>query len=273
MATISRVFSKAVRLSAVVGVAVGLSVAASAAQGRTTAPLMLNVNFSLNGAITVTLPNGSPVGTTSGSPTVIPAGFYIVDMNGPGGCAAMPHFDLKGPGARIFDNLNEGESDHVEYNANFLPNSTYVWSSDAAPGVTHTFVTSADVVGTAPARSGNGLSSSNHTTVKSTDFVGSAILPLRGTLTAKVSAAGKLSLAYNGKSIASLKAGRYTVSVTDRSTTSGFMVQKLKHATMSITGRRFVGKESTRLELTAGKWVFTPSGGKQSYTIPVTAAL
>src|SRR5437763_3336240 len=204
-------FSRALRLCAVVGAAAGLAIFVSVAQGRSTAPLSLKVTVSLGGSISVSLPNGTPVGTTSGSPTVIPAGFYIVDMNGPGGCAAMPHFDLRGPGTHIFDNLNEGESDHVEYNANFLPNSTYVWSSNAAPGVTHTFVTSADVVGTAPARSGNGLSSSNHTTVKSTDFVGSAILPLRGTLTAKVSAAGKLSLAYNGKSIARLKAGRYTV--------------------------------------------------------------
>ena len=64
----------------------------------------------------------------------------------------MPHFDLRGPGTQIHDNLNEGESDHVEYNANLLPNSTYVWSSDAAPGVVHTFVTSSDVEGTAPPR-------------------------------------------------------------------------------------------------------------------------
>jgi hypothetical protein len=194
-------------------------------------------------------------------------------MNGPGGCAAMPHFNLRGPGVQVSDNLNEGESDHVEYNANFLPNSTYVWSSDAVPGVFHTFVTSSDVVGTAPPRPAGGLTSGNHTTVKSTDFVGSSILPQRGTVTAAVSAAGTLSLTYQGKSIASLKAGRYTISVTDKSSTSGFAVKKLRHATTTITGRTFIGKRSTKVELTAGKWVFSPSGGKRSYTIPVRAAL
>src|SRR5262249_22179848 len=153
----------------------------------------------VNGAITVSLPNGTAVGSTSGSPTVVPAGYYVVELNGPGGCAAMPHFILRGPGVQIFDNLHEGESDHVEYNANLLPNSTYVWSSDAAPGVVHTFATSSDVVGTAPARPANGISSANHTTVKSTDFVGSEILPVRGTITAAVSSAGRLSLAYKGK--------------------------------------------------------------------------
>lgn len=273
MATICVMSVRALRLLVASGAAVCLAISASAAQGRATAPLTLRVNFTLAGAISVSLPNGTPVGVTSGSPTVIPAGYYILDMNGPGGCAAMPHFKLNGPGVQVFDNLNEGESDHVEYNANFLPNSTYVWSSDAAPGVFHTFVTSSDVVGTAPPRAPGGLTSGNHTTVKSTDFVGSAILPQRGTLTAAVSAAGTLSLTYQGKSIASLKAGRYTISVIDKSSTSGFALTKLRHATTTITGRTFVGKRSEKVRLTAGKWVFSPSGGKRSYTIPVRAAL
>ena len=273
MATISVMSMRALRVLAASGAAAAVAVFASAAHSRTTAPLTLKVNFALTGAITVALPSGTPVGVTSGSPTVIPAGFYILDMNGPGGCAAMPHFLLRGPGVQVFDNLNEGESDHVEYNANFLPSSTYVWSSDAAPGVVHTFVTSSDVVGTAPPRSAGGLTSGNHTTVKSSDFVGSSILPTRGTLDVTVSATGKLRLAYQGKSVASLKAGRYTVSVIDKSSTSGFMVQKLRHTALSISGRTFVGKRSAKLELTAGKWVFTPSGGKQAYTIPVVSAL
>ena len=92
-----------------------------------------------NGAISVALPNGQPVGVTSGAPTVIPAGFYTVVLTGPGGCTAMPHFNLNGPGEAIHDNLNEGESDNFTYNAYFLPNSTYTWSSDAAPCVVHTF--------------------------------------------------------------------------------------------------------------------------------------
>jgi hypothetical protein len=259
------------RLVVLLGVA--LVMVASAAQGRTAAPLSLKVNFALNGAITVTLPNGTPVGSTGGSPTVVPAGYYIVDMNGPGGCAAMPHFTLRGPGVQIFDNLNEGESDHVEYNANLLPNSSYAWTSDAAPGVVHTFVTSSDVVGTAPAQPANGLSSSNHTTVKSTDFVGSQILPTRGTITAAVSSAGRLSLAYKGKSIGRLSAGRYTIAVTDKSTMSGFTLQKRRHAATPLTGRTFVGKKSAKVELTPGNWVFTPIGGKQAYTIAVVSAV
>jgi hypothetical protein len=265
--------SRPLRVLAAFGVAVVFAALASAATSRTTAPLSLNVNFTTNGVISVSLPNGSPVGVTSGSPTVLPAGYYIVNMNGPGGCAAMPHFILRGPGVQIFDNLNEGESDHVEYNANLLPNSTYVWSSDGAPGVNHTFVTSSDVQGTAPARPTGGLTSGNHTTVKSSDFVGSDILPDRGKLVGSISAAGKLSLAYQGKSVASLKAGRYAVVVTDKSSSVGLTVQKVKRAVTAVSSRRFVGKKTVDLQLTAGKWTFAPSGGKQSFTIPVVAAL
>jgi len=143
------------------------------------------------------------------------------------------------------------------------------------PGAVFTFATSGQVVGSPPPRPGpGGLTSDGHTTVKSTDFVGSAILPLRGTLKVTVSASGKLSLAYNGKSVSTLKAGRYTLAVTDESATSGFTLQKQTHVARAITGRRFVGKSSlARFELTAGKWIFMPSSGKQSFTIPVASGL
>src|SRR5262249_5488690 len=189
-------------------------------------------------------------------------------------CAVIPYFELKGPGENIANNLTEGELDNDSVNAFFQPSSTYTWRNRDVPGNVFTFVTSSDVQGTAPPVAGpKGNESANHTTVKSTDFVGSDILPVRGTVTAAISSAGRLSLAYNGKSIGRLSAGRYTIAVTDKSTTSGFTMQKLRHVATNITTRRFVGKKSAKVELTAGKWVFTPSGGKQAYTISVVAAV
>ena len=250
---------------------VGLLASASAAQSRVAAPLVLKVDFATNGAITVSLPNGTPVGTTGGTPTTIPAGYYVVEMSGPGGCTAMPHFSLKGPGTQIFDNLNEGESDYVEYNANLAPNSTYVWSSDAVPGVVHTFVTSSDVVGTAPPKSPGGLTSSNHTTVNSSDLIGSRILKFQGTIVGDVTTAGKVTLAFKGKSVANLKAGRYTVTVADKSSASGVMFQKAGHTALTaVTGPMFVGKRSAEIRLTAGKWLVVPHPGTTAYTIRVS---
>jgi hypothetical protein len=276
METIFAMVSRALRVAAVGAAVAALLVVAPVAGGRTTANPALQVHFSLTGTITVTLPDGTPVGVTSGPPTVIPAGYYTVLLFGPGGCANIPYFDLNGPGESISNNLTEGELDNDTVNAYFQPNSTYTWRNRANPGTVYTFVTSGQVAGAPPAHAGpGGLSSSNHTTVSSTDFVGSAILPLRGTIKVAVTSAGKLTLAYDGKSVSRLKAGRYTLAVADESATSGFMLQKKGHVAKLITSRKFVGKQSVvKFELTAGSWIFAPSGGgKQSFTIPVSAAL
>ena len=264
---------RALRLIAWVGTVAAVLAVPSAALGRSAANPTIRVQFSLTGTITVAGPSGAPLGTTSGQPTVIPAGYYTVLLLGPGGCAVIPYFELKGPGQNIANNLTEGELDNDSVNVYFQPNSTYTWRNREVPAV-FTFATSSEVVGTAPAVAGpKGNQSSNHTTVKSSDFVGSQVLPFRGTLTGAVTAAGRLSLSYKGKSVTSLKAGRYTISVDDRSSASGFLVQKLRHAATVVTGRTFVGRRATKLQLTAGKWVFMPAGGKQGYTIPVVSAL
>ena len=258
-------------IAAIAGAA--LLAVSPAALGRSAANPTIRVQFSLTGTITVTGPTGAPLGTTSGSPTVIPAGYYTVLLLGPGGCAVIPYFELHGPGENVASNLTEGELDNDSVNVYLQPNSTYTWRNRDVPGSVFTFATTADVQGTAPPVAGpKGNQSTNHTTVKSTDFVGSDILPFRGTVAVAVSSAGRLSLVYKGKSIGRLNAGRYTFAVTDRSASSGFTLQKGKR-TMNITGRTFVGKKSAKVDLTSGKWVFTPGGGKQAYTIAVVAAV
>src|SRR6266567_496208 len=72
-----------------------------------------------------------------------------------------------------------------------------------------------------------------------------------------------------GKSVTSLKARRYTIAVTDKSSTTGFMLQKLEHAVVNITGMTFVGKRSVTVKLTAGKWLVIPRLGKTTYSIVV----
>jgi hypothetical protein len=249
----------------------GLLTLAPAAGARTAANPALTVQFSLTGTITVTGPDGTQLGVTSGTPPVIPAGYYTVLLQGPGGCANIPYFELKGPGESIANNLTEGELDHDVVNAYFQPNSTYTWRNRDVPGNVYTFQTSGQVVGSPPPHAGpGGLSSGNHTTVSSTDFVGSAILPFRGKLVASVSAAGKLSLAYGGKSVAGLKAGRYKLSVMDKSSTTGFMLRRGKYTPIQITGARFVGTRSASVKLTAGHWIFSPGAGRQSYSVAVS---
>jgi hypothetical protein len=247
-----------------------LALAAAAHASRAAGPT-LRITFTAAGSISVTLPDGTPVGTTSGSPTVIPAGYYTLLFYGPGECINLPLFELRGPGVNINDDMLGGETDVHTLYATFAPNATYTWHSDRNEAVVYTFRASSDVVGTQTTASGSSSGSSgSHAKATSQDIVGSAILPFRGTLTGAVSAAGRLTIAYKGKSVASLRAGRYRVAVDDRSSTNGFVLQKPKHAAVRVTGGMFLGKRSLAVTLTAGKWLVMPSVGKPTYAIVVS---
>jgi hypothetical protein len=248
----------------------GLLLFAPVALSRPTAKLSLFVNFFGNGAIAVTLQDGTAVGSTSGAPSVIPAGYYSLVFSGPGGCSVLPVFHLTGPGTNIVANMLEGEATKVTNNANLLPNTTYTWTDDAFPGVVHTFTTSSNVVGTAPAPTTPVTTTpSSSKGVSNQDIVGSAVTPLRGRLTGAVSAAGQLSLAYRGQSVQGLKAGRYRITIDDRSSTDGFLLKRSKGSAVVVTGGAFMGKRSVSVDLTPGTWSFEPSPGHIAYTIVV----
>jgi hypothetical protein len=259
------------RLGIASGLAVALLALVPAAHASRAASPALRITFTPAGSITVTLPDGTPVGTTAGAPTVIPAGYYTLLFYGPGECINLPLFELRGPGVNINDDMLGGETDVHTLYATFAPNATYTWLSDRNEATVFSFKASTDVVGSqSPGSTSSSSSSSSNAKATSQDIVGSAILPFRGTLAAAVTAAGRLTLAYKGKSVTSLKAGRYRVAVDDRSTTNGFLLQKPKHAAVSVSGGMFLGKRSLAVTLTAGRWLVMPSVGKPTYAIAVS---
>jgi hypothetical protein len=92
---------------------------------------------------------------------------------------------------------------------------------------------------------------------------------VRGKLTGVVNASGKLAVAYKGKGVSALKPGIYTIVVTDKSSTRGFMLSQ-KSKSVRITGGSFVGTKSRLVTLTAGKWVFAPGlGAELAFSISV----
>ena len=265
------VLEKLARLSGALAVFMALLALSPAAQARSDANPVLTVTFTISGQISFTAPDGTPLGTSSGTPTQIPAGYYTVQMNGPGGCSNIPYFDMNGPGVNVAENLLEGELASWQFNTYLAPNSTYTWHNvDAVPPTTFTFTTSSTVVGSLPAQAGpKGLSAADHGTAQSVNiFATSSSTPLRGKLTGVVSAGGKLSLSFDGKSVAKLKPRSRvpSIAVTDKSTSSGFMLVN-KGKALSVTGGSFVGTKKLSVKLTTGKWLFAPSlGGKQSYS-------
>jgi hypothetical protein len=248
--------------------AAGLLLLSPAAHARQSAPLTVNVSFASDGTVTAALPDGTPFGTTSGSPTVIPAGYYTLLLTGPGGCTELPLFTLRGPGEDIQTDMSGGEVTAEQHIADFQPNSTYTWSANnSSPAILHTFVTTSQVVGTAPTKS-SGTSGSGGPS--SQDIVGSEIVPFRGVLTSTLSASGHLMITYKGSRAARLKAGRYTVVVNDRSRARGFTLKPPGRSATTLTSAAFVGKRSKSLDLTAGRWLAMLSPGGRASAIAVS---
>src|SRR5262245_46684159 len=255
--------------AALLGSAAILLLGAPTGHAARTANLSLSVSFTAAGVVTVTLPDGTPVGSTSGAATVIPAGFYSLNLSGPGECINLPLFQLSGPGVNIQDDMLGGEVERNTLYATFLPNTTYTWRIDRNALVVHTFRTSSDVVGTQPAPTPATKPTSSGK-LQSEDVVGSSLLPARGTITGAVSATGRITFAYKGQSVTHLKPGRYTFIVTDKSSSNGFLVQKGARRPTTVTGTTFVGKHSVKVSLSAGKWLVLPHTGKASYSITVS---
>ena len=96
-------------------------------------------------------------------------------------------------------------------------------------------------------------------------------MPFRGTLTALVSSAGRIALDLKGRPVTSLETGRYTIAVSDSSTTAGFTIQEIGHAATTLTGIAYRGKHSVTMRLAAGQWFAYPSFvGKKTYFIVVS---
>ena len=96
------------------------------------------------------------------------------------------------------------------------------------------------------------------------------IVPFRGTIAATVSAAGKLGISVAGKTISSLKSGRYSISVRDSSANAGFAVQRARGQPITITTKVFVGRKATIVDLKPGQWLAFSPGSKTVYFFVTT---
>jgi hypothetical protein len=93
-----------------------------------------------------------------------------------------------------------------------------------------------------------------------------------GTLSGTVGSTGKLKLTYKGKTVSTLKPGKYTVTVVDTSTHNGFILHGKSSVTVSPV--TFVGKKSLVVDLKTGQWYFAPtSKGAKSYFIVTAPAV
>jgi hypothetical protein len=233
------------------------------------APFELWVVFHENHTITVAFDDGTPVGTLGGTGTVIAPGSYTLHFDDAVGVEG-PDFDLRGPGVSLQEDLFFGEAPSATHRVTFQPGSTYTWRNTEQPNTVFTFRTSAESSGGSGGTVSGGGSSSGGggSTSTSKDPVGSKAVAFRGILSASVSTKGALTLRYLGKTVTTLKTGRYRVSFRDETSKAGFYLQRQGRAAVKISSKSFVGKGESLLELKAGKWFFySPAGKKSSFTV------
>lgn len=248
-------------LVAVTCAAVGWQVAAAFAD-----PPVLYVVFRSDHTFSAYLADGTPVGTSSGAPTVISAGAYKLILDDTS--ETDMDFDLAGPGVKLVTNMSHAEEGSAAFIETFQPSSTYTFRDDQHPGVVWTFQTSSTVLPPSGTTTTTCSSCTKpQTTTGPTDVVGSQVVPHRGSLAGSVSATGKLALGFKGKAVGSLKSGGYTITIIDHSQKNGFTLKRVAKVATPLTRGPFVGKRTVTLNLTPGQWSFYSPGGKQSYFI------
>jgi hypothetical protein len=232
-------------------------------------PPALYVVFHSDHTFLVYLASGQVVGTASGAPSVIPAGTYQLLVDDTSDTDAL--FDLAGPGVKLVTDMTHGEDSTASFVETFLPSSTYTYRDDMRPGLVWTFVTSSDTAGSTAAGTTSTTTSTGQASkpTSSSDLVGSGIAPLRGALSGAITASGKLALSRDGKPVASLKEGRYTVTVVDGSRALGFTLRGLRRQPIPITTAPFVGRKALTVTLNPGRW-YASSSGKKTIGFSVT---
>jgi hypothetical protein len=259
---------------------VALAVLAALGAGRAAATLpTLYVNYDATCHFTMSLDNGSTVGAG----TAIPYGTYNIAIATPfsfsaGGasCDAI-NFSLTGPGVSVQTTLGDGDSQQSAATGAFQANGSYTASdTSVTPGTSVSFTASSTAAG-APASSGSSSSSTSGGSSSGSSALGTPIatpakkVSFLGTLTGMVSTAGKLTLTFKGKPVATLTSGSYTVAVTDKSSKSGFVLGGGGQKATTVTTASFKGKHSSTVNLTPGQWYYYPkAGGAKLYFVVIS---
>jgi len=250
-----------------------ISPGASAGVARVLADATLAVTYIGTSSLQVRLADGTNV--RSGA--TIPAGSYQVLVDDAD--YTNPKFTMTGPGVNISSDLNSsgmGIDRPAYFGPYSFPTSSTYTLQDANMGASSaiTFSTSASATASGASSAGGSSSlsggSSGNTSSggksSASSSSTSSTMKMVGTLKASISASGKPTLTFNGKSVKTLKTGRYMVNVEDRSTKAGLIVWQLGRHAMTLSGSAALGSSSHVVIFTTGKWFFEASmAGPRTY--------
>jgi hypothetical protein len=252
-------------LAAALGGALALC---GAAAGRDAVLPSLYVHYTINCTFTITDDAGKPVGALApGTYQVVvstPVDFGGEYVSGPGdmtACGGSVKFQFSGPGVSVQTTLDDGDASYDSLTAVLKPSSTYTAQDLNQPSVARAVIsTLASGTPAAPALPASSGGTKTTSKTKTASQTGAANV-LRGSLNASVTGAGKLTLTRNGKPVTSVKTGKWTFSVDDKSATAGFRIQALHRAAQTLTTGSFVGSSKHTITLAPGRWSFFTTGG------------
>jgi hypothetical protein len=278
-------------LFAALAVAVVLSPAGSTATSPAKVALpTLYVQYTMNCTFSIIDDRGSPV-------TAIAPGLYQVEVSTPMffklavpggvgvdniapdnfyGCKGWVQFQLTGPGVNLSTTLDTGCDAFLTLPAQvFKPGSTYTAQDLNQPSLTRTaFTTLTSGTPLPPPRSPYSTLSGKTDTQK--ELAGSEAdqAKPKATLTGTLGKSGALTaLKTNGKAVLSLKAGRYKFTITDQDPKGAVTLKTVdsgtgivgKKVTKDLSGWEFVGRHTTYVTLTAGRWMYYSDRAKANY--------
>ena len=230
----------------------------------------LYVNYTMQCTFTITDDSGKAVTTIAPGTWQVavstPGSFGGVDLSGKNdmtACKGSIDFKLTGPGVNLETTLNDGDGSYDMLSGNFAPSSTYVAVDGNQPAVARAQFTTA-ASGTAAGSAGGSSSSTGGANAGGSVTV--------GTLSGTVGATGALKLTYKGKTVTTLKPGKYTVTVVDTSTHNGFLLHG--KSTVTVSSVPYVGKKTLVVNLTTGQWYMAPTAsGKKIYFVVTAPAV
>jgi plastocyanin len=213
-------------------------------------------------SIGLTFDDGTAVGNQARTPPTIPPGTYTIQAVDD---AFTHNFHLSGPDVDVSTTI--GGTGSPTWTVTFQPGGQYRFVCDDHPDFMYGvfFTSGGNTGGTSSSGSSSGGSSSSGSSGSGTSggstSKGSS---LAGALVGRVNPAGKLTLTWGGVRVTKVKAGRYKITVADKTPARGFLVQQKGRAATTVTGVSFVGTRSVTLTLGPGEWTFFTSAGPRS---------
>jgi hypothetical protein len=211
-------------------------------------------------------------GTAIGSPA---PGAYQIDISthdpyGLGGgspgnlqnCTGYVQFQMTGPGVNLSTTLDYGDATAELDSITLQAGGSYTMLDNNNPSASRFSFTAAATGSAGSVASGSSGGKSTGSSSQASPVGTATKLVNRGALSATLSATGKVSLKRAGKAVVSIKSGIYKLTVSDKSKSSGLLLQLGGAKPKTITAAAFVGSHTATVTLKPGHWsAYASSGG------------